>query len=276
MAKLPDVYYITINNGWGVIKNTDGTYETAFEEYSMIAEEDLQQEIDNIYNAFNSQPKVHKYDPEMLRIIGKNFMHGLTKIGEADELYPPKIINKLVDCLKDEKENLQRLSEALKPVSSSDINEEENNMAEKEKREEVAVRFYEKMVSGENINLKKGDATIKMKRVKMPNDDPKDSQVRRSFLVKESAIHTDVKNPHMKFTYLGKDQEYTVVRKNFDPETKKSEILEETKMTGEQIADVFNAERDRQYADWKANQPEPTNEIANPETELVEDAGMDM
>lgn len=148
-----------------------------------------------------------------------------------------------------------------------------------EKREDVAVRFYEGMISKEIVNFKKGDSTIKMKRIKLPNDDPTDSQVRRSFLVKESAIGTDLKNPHMKYVYLGKDAEYKVVRKNFDPETKKAEILEESKMTGQAIADTFKAERDRGYAEWKAQQPaEPTNEFNNPDVELAteDDVTMDM
>lgn len=274
MSILPDVYYITIQNGWGVIKHAENSYSLSpHGEATMFLEDDIEKEAEKVETHFNTETSVKLADKDIVRTIGKNFMHGLQKLGESDELYPPKVINKLVDCLKDEKKNLQRLSDALKPVSSTDIkNEEEIKMAEEKttKREEVAVRFYEGMVSKKLVNLKKGDATIKLKRVKLPNDDPKDSTARRSFLVAENKIFTDKKNPHMLFTYLGKDQEYKVQRNDFNPETKENKVLEETKMTGQAIADVFKAEADKSYAAWKESQPVATNEIDTPFEETIE------
>lgn len=131
----------------------------------------------------------------------------------------------------------------------------------------VPVRFYKGYISKEKITLKKDDKDIKMSRVKMPNDDPESSQVRRSFLVRESMIGTDTKNPNIKFVYLnkldkdGNEIQYRVVRKNFDPNTKKSEIVEDTKMTAQQIADVFQVARDREYAEYKAAQSQNAAEV---------------
>lgn len=284
MSKLPDVYYITVNNGWGVVKNSDGSYHIAYEEHTMFLEDDLEQEINNVYNAFNSQPKVHKYDSEMLRIIGKNFLNGFSDFGEADEIYTPKVINKIVDCLKVERENVRKLNEAFKPVSSlnetlkptssTDIKKEENKMAEeKQKREEVAVNFWRDNIVKKNYNIH----GIVCKRVKMPNDDLNDSTPKRGFLIAESKIYEDKKNPKRSYCFLGKDQEYRVTRVNWDPEKKEQTTLEDIKMTGEQISNVFKLERDKAYAAWKASQPVQTTEIDAPvEQEIEKSDGVEM
>jgi len=149
----------------------------------------------------------------------------------------------------------------------------------------VAVRFYEGYISNEIVTFKNGDKTIPAKRIKMPNDDPSDTRARRSFVVRESQIGTDSKNPHMKYVYLdkknkdGNEIEYRVVRKNYDPETKKSEILEDTKMKAQEIADVFQADRDREYAEWKASNTGKTvsePETAQPEEVIENSEGMEM
>lgn len=171
-----------------------------------------------------------------------------------------KFINYITERLKGKEEKTQKTEttingnvDALKDyeLDPSGSKKGKNKM----KENEVAVRFYQGFITKENIVVKDIDGKdVKLARVKIPNDDPNDKQPRRSFACRESLIGTDLKNPNMRYVYLKKDKEYRVIRKNFDAETKKSEIIEDIKMTGQAIADTFQTERDREYAEWKAKQ----------------------
>ena len=240
----------------------DGAYSKTFEDGTWLLEDEAIKELDFL-NKGSKGYYLKKVDNEIVFRVVSNYTKGYQKLGEDEDVFPERTMRPLIEKMKQYKEDRIKFEELFWHEK------EENKMSEK--KEDIAVRFYEGYVSKEIINFKNKDGSkIKLARVKMPND-PGDERVRRSFLVKESAIGTDIKNQHMRYVYLPKDVEFKVVRRNFDPETKKSEILTEEKMTGQQIADVFDKERDRQYAQWKANQPQPEQEIDNPELEEVED-----
>ena len=276
MAKLPDVYQIYQKDGQAVVFDGDECMLDHTEATWV-----LKDKIYAFYNDFydhHTDYEAFKVDDEIVRSVANNFRKGIFKLGEYEYLYPYETMAPIINALKDEKDSLIRLSEALKPTT--DLKERNLKvMSEKKEKKEVAVRFYEGYISNEKISFKRGDKTIPMKRVKMPNDDPDDSTPRRSFIVNEAAIGTDTKNSHMKFVYLGEESEYRVVRKNFDPETKQSEILEDFKMTGKEISDVFTKERDREYAEYKASQAQDNSnetEIDAPEEVIENEEGIEI
>lgn len=269
MARLPDVYQIYDQFGWGVYVYSDAYTTGHFEDATWLLEDEATKFLNYINDISANKPRyiMKKVDKEIVRVIGNSYMNGSSNLGDDEDIFPIRTLKPIIDCLKDEKDNLIKLSEAFKPVMKGMNNMKEN---------EVAVRFYEGFISKENVTLKEGDKSVKMVRVKMPNDDPDDSQVRRSFIVRESSVGTDTKNPHMKYVYLNKDSEYRVVRKNFDPETKKSEILEDIKMTGQAISDIFKADRDREYAEYKASKGVDNLEIDAPEEVIEIEDGMEI
>ena len=299
MAKLPDVYEVYDIDGYGVLyiggdrygqsKNTLSTWLTLNDAESvqrvMQNGAEGEERFGMYFNGRFLSPDrqfymIRRVDPELVRKVAKDYMNGnlqLTDL-ERDMLYPEKTMLPIINVLKDEAKGLKALSDAFEPMKQS-------KGGTRMKDNEVAVKFYEGFISKEIVSFKNGDKTIPGKRIKMPNDDPSDTRVRRSFVVRESQIGTDTKNPHMKYVYLnktdkdGNDIEYRVVRKNYDPETKKSEILEDLKMKAQDIADVFQAERDREYAEWKASEASKTNAQSEPDipAEVIENSeGIEM
>ena len=298
MAKLPDVYEVYDIDGYGVVYIGGGRYRqskgTGSAWLLLDEAESVRQVLQNgaegedrfrmYFNGRFLDPnrdfyKIRKVDSELVRNIGRQYMHGNLSSQEEKMLYPERTMQAIENALKDEAKGLKPLSDAFKPLSNykGGINYMKEN--------EVAVRFYEGYISKEIVSFKNGDKTIPGKRIKMPNDDPSDTRVRRSFVVRESAIGTDTKNPHMKYVYMNKcDKDgneigYRVVRKNYDPETKKSEILEDIKMKAQDIADVFEAERDREYAEYKASKANETAkepEVNAPEEVIENSEGMEM
>lgn len=299
MAKLPDVYEVYDIDGYGVLyiggdrygqsKNTLSTWLTLKDAESvqrvMQNGAEGEERFGMYFNGRFLSPDrqfymIRRVDPELVRKVAKDYMNGnlqLTDL-ERDMLYPEKTMLPIINALKDEAKGLKALSDAFEPMKHS-------KGGTRMKDNEVAVKFYEGFISKEIVSFKNGDKTIPGKRIKMPNDDPSDTRVRRSFVVRESQIGTDTKNPHMKYVYLnktdkdGNDIEYRVVRKNYDPETKKSEILEDLKMKAQDIADVFQAERDREYAEWKASEASKTNVQSEPDipAEVIENSeGIEM
>lgn len=299
MAKLPDVYEVYDIDGYGVLyiggdrygqsKNTLSTWLTLKDAESvqrvMQNGAEGEERFGMYFNGRFLSPDrqfymIRRVDPELVRKVAKDYMNGnlqLTDL-ERDMLYPEKTMLPIINALKDEAKGLKALSDAFEPMKQS-------KGGTRMKDNEVAVKFYEGFISKEIVSFKNGDKTIPGKRIKMPNDDPSDTRVRRSFVVRESQIGTDTKNPHMKYVYLnktdkdGNDIEYRVVRKNYDPETKKSEILEDLKMKAQDIADVFQAERDREYAEWKASEASKTNVQNEPDipAEVIENSeGIEM
>lgn len=299
MAKLPDVYEVYDIDGYGVLyiggdrygqsKNTLSTWLTLKDAESvqrvMQNGAEGEERFGMYFNGRFLSPDrqfymIRRVDPELVRKVAKDYMNGnlqLTDL-ERDMLYPEKTMLPIINVLKDEAKGLKALSDAFEPMKQL-------KGGTKMKDNEVAVKFYEGFISKEIVSFKNGDKTIPGKRIKMPNDDPSDTRVRRSFVVRESQIGTDTKNPHMKYVYLnktdkdGNDIEYRVVRKNYDPETKKSEIMEDLKMKAQDIADVFQAERDREYAEWKASEASNTNVQSEPDipAEVIENSeGIEM
>ena len=264
MAKLPDVYQI-------YSKNSETSYYVYpdNEHYPAPAKEGtwlLEDDATNFINSDNNylSYEMRKVDPDLVRFEAKQY---LINAYPYNETYTQRVMDSLIDALKDEAKGLNALSEAFQPIKQQDLKGGERKSM---KENEVPVKFYEGFISREVVSIKNGDKSIPGKRIKMPNDDPTDTRVRRSFVVKEAQIGTDTSNPHMRYVYLnkkdknGNDIEYRVVRKNYDPETKKSEILEDIKMTAEQIADTFQKERDREYAEWKATQAVQSQTQAEP------------
>ena len=298
--KLPDVYEVYDIDGYGVLyigggrfgnsKDTKSTWLSADEAESVrqVMQNGAEDEerFGMYFNGRFLSPdrdfyKIRKVDDEEVRKVAREYMKGSLPYNqtEMEMLYPERTMIPIVNVLKDEAKGLRALSEALEPLSKNKGGKKSMN------ENSVAVRFYEGYISNEIVTFKNGDKTIPAKRIKMPNDDPSDTRARRSFVVRESQIGTDSKNPHMKYVYLdkknkdGNEIEYRVVRKNYDPETKKSEILEDTKMKAQEIADVFQADRDREYAEWKASNTskivsEP--ETAQPEEVIENSEGMEM
>lgn len=299
MAKLPDVYQVYDIDGYGVLyiggdrygqsKNTLSTWLTLNDAESvqrvMQNGAEGEERFGMYFNGRFLSPDrqfymIRKVDPELVRKIAKDYLNGNLQLNdqEREMLYPEKTMLPIINVLKDEAKGLKALSDAFEPMKQS-------KGGTRMKDNEVAVKFYEGFISKEIVSFKNGDKTIPGKRIKMPNDDPSDTRVRRSFVVRESQIGTDTKNPHMKYVYLnktdkdGNDIEYRVVRKNYDPGTKKSEILEDLKMKAQDIADVFQAERDREYAEWKASEASKTNVQNEPDipAEVIENSeGIEM
>jgi hypothetical protein len=293
MAKLPDVYEVYDIDGYGVLYIGGGRYAQSKDTLSTwLTSEDAEsvqrvmqngaEDEERFRMYFNSRflspdrdfYMIRKVDDELVRQKAKEYMNGKLNLTqqEIDMLYPETTMMPIVNALKDEAKGLKALSDAFEPLR-------ENRGGKRMKDNEVAVRFYEGFISNEIITFKNGDKTIAGKRIKMPNDDPNDTRVRRSFVVRESQIGTDTKNPHMKYVYLnktdkdGKEIEYRVVRKNYDPEKDKSEILEDTKMKAQGIADVFQADRDREYAEYKQGLAKTTDfSETNAPTEVIEDS----
>lgn len=247
MAKLPNVYYITIKNGYGVIKNPNGSYEfDVLGDATLFLEDEIDNELEVVRHFFDKNAKIMDADQDYVRSIATNYFRGIDKIGDHDQLYPPRLVSRLVDCLKDEKESLIRLSEALKPTSSHLKKEEDITMSEEKKN--IYVRFHKNFKSNRPIFKKVGESTIKLAGIKLPNDDLNDKSDMRQFVVKETMIQTDEKNPNYRYVYLNPDVEYTVKRVHFNPDTKETTYSDETKMTAQQLADIHKAERDRRYA----------------------------
>ena len=111
--------------------------------------------------------------------------------------------------------------------------------------DEVAVSFSKSFIR-EKVTFPSGDGTTYERYIiEMPDEEGDSHEIRRTFTVPVSYLHTDRKYEYIKYTYLKKDKYYRVMRALYDSDYRTRRVESDEQMTGKQIAAVFDRCRDR-------------------------------
>ena len=118
--------------------------------------------------------------------------------------------------------------------------------------DEVAVSFSKSFIR-EKVSFPSGDGTSYERYViEMPDEEGDRHEIRRTFTVPVSYLHTDRKYEYIKYTYLKKDRLYRVMRALYDSDYRTRRVESDEQMTGKQIAEVFERYRDRRRKELEA------------------------
>lgn len=276
MSYLPNIYVLQ-NKGRSLLQTKYGWVEVPYSAGTWLLNEDVGKAINEVAYQLDYVPFPVDIDEKEVYKIGMDALKGIEL---NKELYPANTVNAITNALRLHLQNQNALNEAFEPLRDNADKEKEerktnmsntnnNNTNTAKKKEEVAVRFYEGFVTTKPFDYKQKDGTVvKLQSVKIPNGENDTIAVRRTFVVPANKIGTDSKNIHMRYVYLEKDTEYKTRRMNYIPDDKKWECLEESKMTGQQIADAFETDREKEYAAWKAKQPQDPVEEASADASL--------
>ena len=119
------------------------------------------------------------------------------------------------------------------------------------KENEVALSFYKSFVR-EKIKLPSVDGgTYELYIIEMPDEEGEEQEIRRTFTIPVPYLHTDREHSYIKYTYLKKDKLYRVMRASYDSEQRVTRCLENTQMSGKQIAAVFERYRKRKRKEFE-------------------------
>ena len=118
--------------------------------------------------------------------------------------------------------------------------------------DEVAVSFSKSFIR-EKVAFPSGDGTTYERYIiEMPDEEGDSHDIRRTFTVPVSYLHTDRKHEYIKYTYLKKDKLYRVMRALYDSDYRTRRVESDEQMTGKQIAAVFERYRDRKRKEFEA------------------------
>ena len=117
--------------------------------------------------------------------------------------------------------------------------------------DEVAVSFYQSFIR-EKVAFPSGDGTTYERYIiEMPDEEGEHHEIRRTFTVPVTYLHTDKKYEYIKYTYLKKDRLYRVMRALYDSDYRTRRVESDEQMTGKQIAEVFERYRNRKSRELK-------------------------
>ena len=113
------------------------------------------------------------------------------------------------------------------------------------KEEEVSISFNQSFIR-ERVTLPSADGgSYELYIIEMPDEEGDKHEIKRTFTVPASRLHTDRKYDYIKFVYLLKDKNYRVMRALYDSDYRARRVESDFHMTGQEIADVFQRYRDR-------------------------------
>ena len=105
--------------------------------------------------------------------------------------------------------------------------------------DEVAVSFSKSFIR-EKVTFPSGDGTTYERYIiEMPDEERDSHEIRRTFTVPVQYLHTDYVFKDIRYTYLKKDRYYRVMRALYDSDYRTRRVESDERMTGKQIAAVF-------------------------------------